>query len=161
MVSFAAAIFVLFILGTRIYTDGRGFRKTLTRHASRITPAILVFILIAILLPSPATSDNQTWDFAQMGYLHPTAEVQFDNGVTLEQYAYSAEATTAGTDWMLTLWLDGVSEATDGAIELTTPAINRFAAAPPLAVLSQPQPQPQPLKFIFYSYKLLNIKFVT
>ena len=137
-VSLAAALFILVVFGTRIYTDWHGFKTALAQHATRNTLLLIILIFIAILRSSPSPNDNQTWDFAQMGYLHPADEVWFDNGVTLERYEYGAVETTTGTDWSLTLWLSGVNEAVAGTIWLTTPAINRFAAAPPLASLTQP-----------------------
>ncbi|MBK9050802.1 MAG: hypothetical protein IPL78_07785 [Chloroflexi bacterium] len=138
MISLAAALLIMVILGIHIHRNRAALQTSLKPYALRAVPWLLSFIFVILLLPATTPNDNQTWDFAQMGYLHPAAEVRFDNGITLEQYTYETEAITTGVRWTMTLWLSGVNGLKEGTITLTTPASNRFAAAPPLATLSQP-----------------------
>ncbi|MCL4871093.1 MAG: hypothetical protein KJ063_19210 [Anaerolineae bacterium] len=108
-------------------------------HALRITLALLL-LLLAAQLPRPTPGlDRSSWDFAQMGYLHQAQEpILFTNGVQLNEYEYATAESMAGKTWQITLnlSLNGVVQPT-GTIWLTTPAITRYAAAPPLASLSQ------------------------
>lgn len=92
------------------------------------------FLLLFRFWPQQSLSaKTQTWDFAQMAYLHHDEDgVPFSSGTTLLKYEYNHETIAAGQDVTVTL---SFSEANDDVvtIALGSPALTwpAFSPQPP------------------------------
>lgn len=110
----------------------------LLRYTGGVLGLLLLLLIVARLLKPTPSNLNQSWDFAQMAYLHPSKTITFANGAQLTHYEMATE-TRAGTPWEITLWLTLASATPmSGTIQLVTPALYRFAAAPSLISYTQP-----------------------
>lgn len=117
---------------------------------ARFWPAALACLLGALLLaaafalwPAPRLdSGTLNWDFAQAAYLHHApGGIPFEGGLRLLRYDYEADTVAPGESWSVILQWDGNPQAPETVmVALTTPAVNRFAAAPLLAVAEAPLP---------------------
>ena len=89
---------------------------------------------------SPLPPGTQSWDFAQLGYLHHAPDgIGFDNGAILHRYEYSQDEATPGT--RLTIRLDlTAAPGTPVTVGLATPAHPRpqpGGVTAPLASVAQ------------------------
>ncbi|GAB4163334.1 MAG: hypothetical protein Fur0021_38410 [Candidatus Promineifilaceae bacterium] len=88
---------------------------------------------------TPAPTANNTWDFAQMGYLHHDNVVSFSNGAALNAYDITPKIVTAGQPLTIRLrWQTGAPEP--ATLTLVSPAINltTAVAVEPLAAATLP-----------------------
>ena len=130
-VSLAALLLTLWLLRPA------RFSKPRRSHALALIVFVTVTLIFHLWPTRTLSSNNLTWDFAQMGYLHHDDTVRFDDGSVLASYTYSHDVISAGE--MLTITLNWqTNSATEVALALTTPAKNRFPLAPLLAQESQP-----------------------
>lgn len=107
----------------------------LNRKTGLVAVGLLLLIVVLNLWPEPALSaDLRTWDFVQMGYLHPEPDgVVFSNGVMLQNAAIPEEVEAGDTLRIELGW--GVPPAADVTLSLFSPAINW-----PTEPASQPPP---------------------
>ena len=109
--------------------------------------ASLLLAIVLALLPAPhLDAGTLTWDFAQAGYLHHAPDgILFADGSRLLLYEYEEETAGAGQSWSLLLyWAHDATGDARVAVDLVTPAANRFPAAPVLAgAASVVRPGPQ------------------
>jgi hypothetical protein len=108
-----------------------------------LTGLLVVLILAAAfaLWPAPRLgSGTLSWDFAQAAYLHHAPDgIPFDGGLRLMGYNYEPEPVTSGESWTINLQWDGNPQGPETVtVALTTPAANRFTAAPLLAAAAAP-----------------------
>lgn len=96
---------------------------------------LMTFIIIGLiaslrLWPEPTkTTNDLTWDFDQMAYLHHDKAIQFSNGAILNSYTISQDTITAGETVVIELdW--GTAVPTQAVIALATPAQYRQTDAP-------------------------------
>lgn len=86
------------------------------------------------LADRPATG-AQTMDFAQYGYLHHD-RVPFENGATLQDYTYSAEALAPGDTLTVTATWENLNDPY--TLTLVGPGANFFAADVPIVAAASP-----------------------
>lgn len=116
---------------------GRSHLRPTRRQLLVILPITLLSVGLHLWPEQPLASDNLTWDFEQMGYLHhDPAGVPFSNGAILASYQYSQEAVPAGQELTITLHWQRPIIGT-ASLALFSPATNRFDQAPPLLVSQQ------------------------
>ncbi len=88
---------------------------------------------------TPPLAANNTWDFAQMGYLHHDNVVSFSNGAALIAYDINPQTVTAGQPLTIRLrWQTGAPEP--ATMTLVSPAVNltTAVAVEPLAAAALP-----------------------
>ena len=98
----------------------------LRRQRRPLLAATLVLLLVSAGLhgrsPQPLASGTQSWDFAQLGYLHHSpAGIAFSNGAILHGYDYSQDALTVGQRLTIRLNLKAAA-GTPITVGLATPA---------------------------------------
>jgi hypothetical protein len=100
--------------------------------------ALIVLALVGRLWPEPATGqDLQSWDFAQLGYLHQAqAAIRFEDGGLMAGYAYDRQEVEAGERVTVTIRWD-VPPRGPVTLALGTPALTRYDDAPLLASQGQ------------------------
>ncbi len=101
----------------------RPSKSWLNRKTAAAVAGLLLLAVVVRLWPEPTLPrDLQTWDFVQMGFLHPEPEgVAFSSGVTLQAAAVPAEVQ-AGETLRIELGWDAPPAA--ATLELFFPAIN-------------------------------------
>lgn len=116
---------------------GRAYLTLSRRQALTLLPLLAIALGLRLWPEHPLSQDNLTWDFEQMAYLHhDPAGVPFSNGAILASYQYSQETVPAGQELIISLfWQEAVETTVD--LALFSPAINRFAEAPPLLTSQQ------------------------
>ena len=105
-----------------------------------VSVATVILFVVGLHLrqrPVPAT-DDLTWDFAQMGYLHHSpAGVPFSNGAVLANYTYSQDTIQVGETLAVSLnWSTVPTVAPVVTLGLATPAVNWPAFNPPAPLLT-------------------------
>ena len=100
--------------------------------------AILGLFVAGRLWPEPEyPAGTETWDFAQLGYLHHAPEgIHFSDGSQLSRYHYSTDTVRPGEP--LTINLEWAAAKIDQplTLELVTPAVHRLEHVPVLATRS-------------------------
>ncbi|MEJ2749148.1 MAG: hypothetical protein P8183_14770, partial [Anaerolineae bacterium] len=98
----------------------------------------VILVIVLHTWPDKALPTNDlTWDFDQMAYLHHDEDgIHFNNGAVLAGYTLSQETITAGETLVIELdW--GTAVPTQATIALTTPAKYRHSEAPLLVQQTQ------------------------
>lgn len=132
----------VFVVGSGAPSGGG--RPHLLARLSGLWFFLLPILLLALFLglrSAPASEKApQTWDFAQMAYLHPDpGGVHFDGGARLEGYDYETESVGPGETLEVTVaWAATGGEAATATLALVTPAVHRFQHAPSLFAHSRP-----------------------
>lgn len=156
LVSAAAAIVTLALMIGRHWTAaGRSHKgvspgmsslaETNSHHTAPLLPFlrgllfVAAFLLLAAVLwrgdPKALPGGDQTWDFAQMGYLHHSpGGISFTNGARLYEYGYSTDTVVAGQTLTVTLSI-APGNTNTATLALVSPASARptpdGAANPP------------------------------
>ncbi len=108
------------------------------RHGLIVIAIIVLFLTLRVWPEKRLSSDNLTWDFDQMAFLHHDQDgVPYGNNGRLRSYSYSAEELSAGDGLTIILIWEGTG-AEEVTVSLATPAVNRFKDAPLLANQSSP-----------------------
>jgi hypothetical protein len=124
LISLAALLLTAVALGPRLV------------KSRRLIPAAVALSLLLLAArwstPPPFPPGSQSWDFAQMGYLHHAPDgILFSDGRRLLRYEYDRDELAAGESLAVTmLWENGQGPL---RVELVSPAVNRFAQAPIIA----------------------------
>ncbi len=98
---------------------------------------LLLLAAVLALWPAPRLDEGTlSWDFAQAAYLHHAPDgIPFGSAWRLRRYDYEPETVAPGASWTLSLEWEGERPPAGAlTVALATPAANRFAAAPLLAV---------------------------
>jgi hypothetical protein len=126
------ALFLLLFLAVKAWRP-----LDATPTAVLVAVALFAFLLLFRLWPEEILSaGTQTWDFAQMAYLHhDEAGVPFNSGTTLLRYEYDRETVSAGQALSLTLHF---SEANgdEVTVALASPAVTWPAFDPQAPLLA-------------------------
>lgn len=126
-------------------------RRSLVRPLIGAGGVALLLALVLALVPAPQLdAGTLTWDFAQAGYLHHAPQgIPFSDGSRLLRYDYEGENPGAGENWTLVLyWAHDAAVGAGITVDLATPAVHRFPAAPLLATATASlQPGPQRIAF--------------
>ncbi len=135
MLSLAGLLSVLFIL-----YKARG-DLSLARYAVGFAALLVGLALILRAWPvQPLTTDNLTWDFGQMAYLHHDQDgVLFNNGVRLQGYEYDRDTVQVGETVRITVVFLGANEDVL-TLALGSPALARPDITPlpePIATETQ------------------------
>ncbi len=122
LVSLAALVLTIGLLLKRWRLETRDWRIKVSRQ-SLIASLLVVILAIGLHLWPESTlpTNNLTWDFDQMAYLHHDETIQFSSGAILNGYTFSHDTITAGETLVIELdWgTDALSQAT---LALATPA---------------------------------------
>ncbi len=119
----------------------RDWKFKVSRQSLIASLLVLIMAIALHLWPeSTLPTNNLTWDFDQMAYLHHDEAIQFSSGAVLNDYTFSHDTITAGETLVTKLgWETTASTGvpTQATLALTTPAKYRQLEAPLLVEQTQ------------------------